>query len=74
MEKIYDIPDWVTPQTYDMNRKYTRKTYQHIPDWINAAYDRNHYGMRRYVRKTAKVIVSWVGALFFCLLLCGGIR
>lgn len=74
MNKIYDIPDWVTPQTYDTNREYARKTYQRIPDWVNAAYDRSHYGPRRYARKAAKVIASWLGALFFCLLLCGGIR
>lgn len=72
--KTYDIPDWVMPQSYDDNKRYVRKTYQYIPDWVNAAYDRNHYGLRRYVRKTAKVIASWIGALFFCLLLCGGIR
>lgn len=74
MKKKYDIPDWVTPQMYNANKEYTRKTYQRIPDWVNATYDRNHYGLRRYARKTAKVIASWVGALFFCLLLCGGIR
>lgn len=74
MKKIYDIPDWVTPQTYDVNREYTRKTYQRIPDWVNTAYDRSHYGPRRYARKAAKVMASWIGALFFCLLLCGGVR
>lgn len=70
MEKIYDIPDWVTPQTYDMNRKYTRKTYQHIPDWINAAYDRNHYGILPKLR----VVGEWLGLLGICLLLCIGIQ
>lgn len=74
MKKNYDIPDWVTPQTYNANKEYTRKTYQYIPGWVNARYDKKHYGMRRYIRKTAKVIASWIGALFFCLLLCGGIR
>lgn len=74
MRKNYDIPDWVTPQTYDVNKGYTRKAYQRIPDWVNTTYDKKHYGLRRHLRKTAKVIVSWLGALFFCLLLCGGIR
>lgn len=74
MKKKYDIPDWVTPQTYNTNKEYTRKTYQRIPDWVNTRYDRSHYGMRHYISKTAKVIASWIGALFFCLLLCGGIR
>ena len=45
-----------------------------IPDWVNARYDKKHYGMRRYARKAAKVMASLIGALFFCLLLCGGIR
>lgn len=74
MRKNYDIPDWVTPQMYNGDKKYIHKTYQHIPDWVNTAYNRKHYGLRRHLRKTAKVIVSWVGALFFCLILCGGIR
>ncbi|WP_288843688.1 hypothetical protein [uncultured Megasphaera sp.] len=74
MGKIYDIPDWVTSQTYNVNREYTRKIYQRIPDWVNARYDKKHYGMRRYARKAAKVMASLIGALFFCLLLCGGIR
>lgn len=69
MGKNYDIPDWVTPQIYDVNRKYTRKIYQHIPDWVNMAYDRNHYGIVPYIRLVAK----WLGLLGICLLLCMGI-
>lgn len=65
----YDIPDWVTPQSYDDNKRYVRKTYQYIPDWINAAYDRNHYGILPKLR----IVGEWLGILGICLVLCMGI-
>lgn len=67
--KTYDIPDWVTPQSYDDNKRYVRKTYQYIPDWVNAAYDRKHYGILPKLR----IVGEWLGLLGLCLLLCMGI-
>lgn len=81
MEKKYDIPDWVTPQTYDANKGYARKTYQRIPDWVNATYDRNHYGVlprlqviREQLGKCWGSIGRMLGLLGICLLLCFGIQ
>lgn len=67
--KTYDIPDWVTPQSYDDNKRYVRKTYQYIPGWVNAAYDRNHYGILPKLR----IVGEWLGILGICLVLCMGI-
>lgn len=46
-----------------------KTTAYDIPDWVNAAYDRNHYGIVPYIRLAAK----WLSLLGLCLLLCMGI-